>query len=96
MRALAWHALPVTTVVIVGDAAGDARELVDTALRAYRPRTVVRCLDPATVRAASLPDELRAMVTSEAPRAYLCAGRTCAAPTSEAAELRERLRTFKP
>src|SRR5690606_1489221 len=95
-KALSWHALPVTTVVIVGDAAGNARELLDTALRSYRPRTVVRCIDPAALDPRSLPEELRAMVTADAPRAYLCAGRTCAAPTDSAAQLLDLLRTFRP
>jgi hypothetical protein len=96
MKALAWLTLPVTTIVVVGDRNLAARELLDTALRAYRPRTVVRCLDPAAMAVASLPVELRAMITAETPRAYLCAGRTCAAPTASAAELLDLIRTFRP
>jgi hypothetical protein len=96
MKALAWHALPVTTVVIVGERDGSARELLDTALRAYRPRTIVRCIEPSAVRPESLPEELRAMVTGEAPRAYVCAGTTCAAPTGAPEKLREQLRAFRP
>jgi uncharacterized protein YyaL (SSP411 family) len=34
------------------------------------------------------------MVTAEAPRAYVCAGRVCAAPTAEPAALERLLRSF--
>jgi hypothetical protein len=95
MKALSWTVRPVTTVVVVGEReAGPARELLDTALRAYRPRTVVRWFAEAGADADSLPPALRAIVTSEAPRAYVCAGRTCAAPVSSAKPLRELLRSF--
>jgi uncharacterized protein len=96
MKALAWSVQPVTTVVIVGDTAnGPARELLDTALRAYRPRTVVRAFDADDVDPDALPVELRAMVTGAAPRAYVCAGRTCAAPVAAADALRDLLLRFR-
>jgi uncharacterized protein YyaL (SSP411 family) len=39
---------------------------------------------------------VRAMVNAEFPRAYVCAGRTCALPVCSAADLVEMLRTFRP
>jgi uncharacterized protein YyaL (SSP411 family) len=47
------------------------------------------------VETRELPPELQAMITSDAPRAYLCAGRTCAAPVSDADALRQVLREFR-
>jgi uncharacterized protein len=94
MKAAAWALQPVSTVVVVEGADTDGT-LLREALRAYRPRTVVRAFSPDTVNAHALPAELRAMVTGEAPRAYLCAGRTCAAPVSHAAELAQLLGTFR-
>jgi uncharacterized protein len=94
MKAAAWALQPVSTVVVVEGADTDGT-LLREALRAYRPRTVVRAFSPDTVNGDALPAELRAMVTGEAPRAYLCAGRTCAAPVSHAAELAQLLGTFR-
>ena len=39
--------------------------------------------------------ELAAMITGEAPRAYLCAGRTCAAPVADADALEQLVREFR-
>ena len=66
-----------------------------TALGTYRPRTVLRRFAPDAVPAETLPPALAAMVSAEAPRAYVCAGQTCAAPVSEPDALAELLRTFK-
>jgi uncharacterized protein YyaL (SSP411 family) len=95
VKAVAWATLPVTTVVVVRDQGSAGEALLDTALTTYRPRTVVRAFTPADVTPAVLPPELAAMVTLAAPRAYLCAGHTCAAPTHEPAELATLLRTFR-
>jgi uncharacterized protein len=95
LRAVDWLTRGPTTVAVVadpGDAAGDA--LLRAALSAYRPRTVVRRVEPGAAADAALPPELRAMVTAEAPRAYVCAGRVCAAPTAEPAALERLLRSF--
>jgi uncharacterized protein len=95
LRAVDWLARGPTTVAVVadpGDATGDA--LLRAALATYRPRTVVRRLAPGESAEAPLPPELRAMVTGEAPRAYVCAGRVCAAPTAEPAALERLLRSF--
>ncbi len=43
----------------------------------------------------ALPPELRAMLSGDAPRAYVCVGRTCAAPVSDPAALDALLRTFR-
>jgi uncharacterized protein YyaL (SSP411 family) len=95
LRALTWAVRPVTTVVVVtepGDPAGEA--LWRTALRSPRPRTVVRRLAPEADPGA-LPAALRSMLTADAPRAYVCAGRTCAAPVAAADALADVLRTLR-
>ncbi len=94
--ALGWLTLPVTTVVVVEDDDGPGRgPLLAAALRRYRPRTVVRRFRPGAVDAATLPPELQAMLTGDVPRAYVCAGRTCAAPVAEAGDLDVLLRDFR-
>ena len=94
MRAVAWYSLPASTVVIVNESADDDA-LWTTALRTYRPRTIPRRYIAGRVVTDDLPSELRAMVSSDAPRAYLCAGRSCAAPVSEAEALRKLLLEFR-
>ena len=94
VRAVAWATGPVTTTVVVNESADDVA-LWNTALRTYRPRTVVRRFVGGNVAADQLPPELRAMVTSEAPRAYVCAGRTCAAPVTDDVALQQLLREFE-
>ncbi|HEY0809265.1 MAG TPA: hypothetical protein VGD49_03850, partial [Longimicrobiales bacterium] len=94
MRAVDWRTAPTTTVVVVSRDAKDD-DLWRAALRTYRPRTVLRRFIVGSVRADTLPPELQAMVTSDAPRAYVCAGRTCAAPVSEAAALERLLVEFR-
>jgi uncharacterized protein YyaL (SSP411 family) len=94
VRAVAWATGVVTTAVVVNKSADDVA-LWNTTLRTYRPRTVVRRFIAGNVVTEQLPPELRAMVTSEAPRAYVCAGRTCAAPVNDDDALRQLLREFK-
>lgn len=95
VRAVAWATLPVTTVVVIDDDPPERSALFQAALSTYRPRTVLRCVAPDAVVATDLPPELRAMVTADTPRAYVCAGRTCATPVSDAGALRELLLTFR-
>ncbi len=94
-RALRWVLRPVTTVVVVEPAARDG-SLLDAALATYRPGTVIRRFEPGRVDADRLPPALAAMLTGDTPRAYVCAGRTCAAPVSGASELTALMRTFRP
>jgi uncharacterized protein YyaL (SSP411 family) len=95
-KAVTWAVRPVTTVVVVDRAEWPAEsDLFRTALRTYRPRTVIRLLSPADVEEASLPDALRAMVHSAHPRAYVCAGHTCAAPVDTVEALASLLRSFR-
>jgi uncharacterized protein YyaL (SSP411 family) len=96
LRAVDWATAPVTTVVVVGETRDAAAEaLLEAALTIYRPRTVVHRIAPGALRAEALPPPLRAMVSGESPRAYLCAGQSCAAPVTRAEELVELMRTFK-
>ena len=92
-RALRWATRPVTTVAVVEEES--AGPLLRAALGTYRPETVVLRLEPGAVEGASLPEALSAMVTGDAPRAYVCAGRTCAAPVSDPAAVAELLRGFR-
>jgi uncharacterized protein YyaL (SSP411 family) len=95
-KAVTWAVRPVTTVVVVDRAdRPEESDLFRTALRTYRPRTVIRLLSPTDVEGASLPDELRAMVQSAYPRAYVCAGHTCAAPVDTVEALASLLRSFR-
>jgi uncharacterized protein len=95
LRAVDWATSPVTTVVVVGSGAPRDDDLFRVALETYRPRTVIRRFEPAGLDPDRLPPELRAMVTADAPRAYVCAGRTCAAPVADPEALRTLLREFR-
>ena len=95
MKAVAWATAPLTTIVVVDDAPAAESELFRAALRRYRPRTVLRWFHPDAIAPAALPEPLRAMVGGAAPRAYVCAGTTCAAPVEDAAALDALLREFR-
>jgi len=90
VRAAGWVVRDPCQVVIVGRAE-EGRELLETALRCYRPRLTVRWLDAGNVRRARLPSHLAAMIDATSPRAYVCIGRSCLAPVATAAELRAQL-----
>lgn len=92
MKAVAWALRPVTTVVIVEEEAG---ALWHEALRTYRPRTVIRRFDPGRTDTSALPSELAAMMSAQAPRAYVCSGRTCAPPVTDAVSLTQTLHEFR-
>ncbi len=94
LRAVDWHLHPAAHVVIVG-AADDAtaQNLALAARRTYRPRKVLTRVAPGG-GGANLPAPVRAMLDGEAPRAYVCAGQACAAPTADPAELAATLSTF--
>jgi uncharacterized protein YyaL (SSP411 family) len=95
MKALAWAVRPVTSVVVIDRARTAAEsELFAAALRTFRPRTTVRWLHNADEASDALPRELKAMITGDSPRAYLCAGHVCAAPVQSAEDLTLLMRTF--
>ena len=94
MRAVSWSTSAESTLVVGTQEAGD-HPLWNAALQTYRPRTVVHRFAGGAVKKESLPEELQAMVTGDAPRAYLCAGHTCAAPVSDAAALTELMKQFR-
>ena len=93
LSALSWATRPVTTVLVV-EKNGESL-LLDAALSTYRPRMVVRALEPGSEPGPGTPPELVAMLSGDAPRAYVCSGRTCAAPVSDADDLRRLLREFR-
>ena len=92
-RALDEATGPRTTVVVVGGP--EARPLLRAALAVYRPRTVVRQLQPEQVAGTALPPALGAILGGRTPRAYLCAGTTCAPPTADPVELARLMRGFR-
>ena len=94
LRAADWYLRPPAHVVITGPADdATARQLLLAARRTYRPRKVLTRLLPGH-DASALPAPLRAMLDDRAPRAYLCAGQACAAPTGDPAELAASIATF--
>jgi uncharacterized protein YyaL (SSP411 family) len=90
VRAAAWAILPITTVVVVGRTTPDDDALLRAALRVYRPRTIVRWLRTGA-SVATLPPELQAMISADAPRVYICEGQSCRPPISTVAELEAAL-----
>jgi len=92
LRAADWATGSVGKLVVVAEEADS--ELWRAALETPRPRTVVRRVRPHDADTAELPEAVRAMIDGASPRAYLCVGRTCAAPVSEAADLIDLLRSY--
>ena len=95
VRAADWLTGALTTVVVVGRGAAAEDVLFQAALRRARPRTVVRYFTAGSIVAEQVAPELRAMLTGDAERAYVCAGRTCAAPVSDAESLDDLLTNFR-
>lgn len=94
IRAVSWATGPVTTILIVGSATS-AADLLSASLATYRPRTVVRRIDPDDADRTTMPDELRGMITAATPRAYVCAGTVCVPPADTAEALARTLRDFR-
>jgi uncharacterized protein len=90
IRAVAWATRATTTVVVVGNGSPADDVLLRSALRVYRPRTIVRWL-AAGASTAGLPPELQAMISAVAPRAYVCIGQSCLAPMTSVNELEAAL-----
>jgi uncharacterized protein YyaL (SSP411 family) len=87
LRAVDWYLAPPAYVVVVGDPEEPrTRALLWAARRTYRPRKVIVPLRPEEPL-EQLPEVIRAMVTRQTPRAYVCCGMQCAAPTSDPSEL---------
>lgn len=82
-------------VTIVGPADDPrTRALHAAAVRTYRPGKIVSVRDSPD-GPIPLPEVVRSMVTSAAePRAYVCAGMTCAPPATDPEVLAETIRSF--
>lgn len=94
LQAADWYFHGATQVVIVGAIGDPTADALATAARTtYRPRTVIRRLGPQEA-AVALPEPIAAMLEGDGPRAYVCAGRACAAPTADPAELAGTLAHF--
>jgi uncharacterized protein YyaL (SSP411 family) len=93
-----WLLNPPAHLVVVGEDGDPVADSMHRAsLAAAVPRRVIRRLRPSD-DPGNLPAELRAMVTGEGPRGYLCIGTRCLAPARTVQEWSERLRevTRKP
>jgi uncharacterized protein YyaL (SSP411 family) len=95
VRALGWATRDPVQVVVVGQGAV-GRELLETALRCYRPRLSVRWLEAGGVPQEQLPPHLAAMVDATSPRAYVCVGRSCHPPVATPQELTRLLHPATP
>lgn len=91
VRATQWLLRGTAHLVVVAE---EDDPLWQEALSLYHPRTVLRRLEPGADAPADLPEPLRAMLTGDAPAAYLCAGTRCAEPVFQAPALRRLLRDF--
>jgi uncharacterized protein YyaL (SSP411 family) len=92
MRAVDWATGPARTVVIVGTFESESDEMLAAALRVYQPRTTVRWFRAGTVQPDTLPPEMAAMITGDAPRAYVCVGQSCLPPVQTGPELANLIR----
>ncbi len=94
LQAADWYLRPATHVAIIGEPGDPAADALFTAARSsYRPRTVMHRLGPQD-SARALPGPLKAMLEGKTPRAYVCAGEACAAPTADPSELAATLARF--
>lgn len=91
VRAVHWLMAGSGHLVVVAE---QDEPLWAAALGCYRPRTVLRRLEPGAPAPDHLPEELHSMLSGDAPRAYLCAGSRCAAPVSNPTALRRLLIDF--
>ncbi len=94
--ALDYHMESPAHAVIVGDSNDPrTRELWNKALTTYRIKKIVSLYDQKAGSPESLPQAVRGMLRrSDVPLAYVCAGNTCALPTSDPAELESNLESF--
>jgi uncharacterized protein YyaL (SSP411 family) len=84
LLALDWHLNPVTHMVVVGDRHDPTVQAMHrAALAALVPRRIVQLVASNETEERRLPAPLRAMLTGETPRAYLCTGTSCAAPAAD-------------
>lgn len=90
--AVHYHIHPSAQVVIIGPK-GDSQTqaLWKVALTAYRPGKMVAVYDPTELNVNTLPPAVAGAVkvfgTKGEPRAYVCAGSTCAPPTGNPDEV---------
>ncbi len=90
--ALHYHLNPSVQVVIIGKQDDHKRQaLWHAALIAYRPGKIVAVYDPTDLKKETLPPAVAGAVNvfgdRKEARAYVCAGRTCAPPTSHPEEV---------
>jgi uncharacterized protein YyaL (SSP411 family) len=86
----------VRTIVIVGNHEPESDELLFAALRTYLPRTAVRWFRAGAVAHEELTPELAAMMTGDAPRAYVCVGQACLPPVQTGPDLVSALQRERP
>jgi uncharacterized protein YyaL (SSP411 family) len=94
---LDWHLNPVTHIVVVGNPHDPAvQSMHRAALAAFVPRRAIQLLSPDSAGRRQLPAALRAMLTAEAPRGYLCTGTACSAPAADLVSWQTALESVRP
>lgn len=94
-----YHLNQPAQAVIIGEK-GDPRTkaLWKLALATYRPGKIVAVYDPTELKLDSLPPAVAGAVKAfggqKKPRAYVCAGSTCAPPTEESGEVIELVKDY--
>jgi uncharacterized protein YyaL (SSP411 family) len=90
--------LPPHTVIIGPSEDPRTHELATAAWRTYRPGRLVEVHDPETVELDALPeavaDAVRVTGVGSGPRAYVCAGTTCAPPTTSPGRVAALVRDY--
>lgn len=97
--AVQYHLNRPAQAVIIGKKKDQrTQDLWTAALTAYRPGKIVATYDPTTVNLNTLPPAVAGAVrvfgVKGEPRAYICAGVTCAPPTTDPHEVVALVRTY--
>ena len=88
-----------TQAVIIGKSTDlKTQRLWKSALTTYRPGKIVAVYDPTTVNLGNLPPAVAGAIkvygVKGEPRAYICAGVTCAPPTTDPHEVATLVKTY--
>ena len=89
---------PAQAVIIGKKNDPKTQSLWNVALTSYRPGKIIAVYDPSEVKLDNLPPAVAGAVkvfgVKGVPRAYICAGVTCAPPTTEPDEVAVLVKTY--